>query len=231
MLPAGTSSRVSMVALRMRSRPETRALPRSKRPRMTGLRPDVSSIRNRLLSMIASARSMAGPSDVSICAPVRSSDPSIRAPISLISPRDLNWWISRTAPPTWSRSAWIERSPWPSIVVSTQSRRPPISDSHSQIAARLDVLALVQCAPATWERDRSRSRRSRSPLPSRPGSRGQPVSDSSNSSAPCTTGAESNSHPSKRSGNGTTRPARSRQPATTALVSRSPRGSIWSLSS
>ena len=44
-----------------------------------------------------------------------------------------------------------------------------MSDSHSQIADCLDVLALVWCAPATRERDRSRSRRSRNPFPSSPG--------------------------------------------------------------
>ena len=49
--------------------------------------------------------------------------------------------------------------------------------------------------------------------------------------APSTTGAESNSHPSKRSGNGTRSPARSRRPDTTASASRSPRGSIWRRSS
>ena len=82
------------------------------------------------------------------------------------------------------------------------------------------------CAP-----ERSRPRRSRRPLPSRPGRRGEPVRASSKSCAPSTTGAVSNSHPSNLSGNGTTSPVRSSSPVTMALVSRSPRGSIPPLSS
>ncbi len=149
---------------------------------------------------------------MTMCAPVRSTEPPIRAPMSLISPREVNWCSIRIAPPVRILSAWMARWPRPSMTVSTHSRRPPISDSHSQIAALRDVLALVRCAPVIWLRDRSRSRRIRSPLPSRPGRPAQPVSDSSNSSAPSATSGESNSHPAKRSGNGTSSPVRSRQP-------------------
>ena len=46
-----------------------------------------------------------------------------------------------------------------------------------------------------------------------------PQSDNSKSSEPSSTGAESNSHPSKRSGKATTSPVKSRQPATTAFSS------------
>ena len=215
----------------MTNRPAIRPLSMSKRPRMTGLRPLGSSITKTLPATVAPPRSMAGPSVASIRAPVMSTEPPMRAPIIRISPRALNRWISRTAPPTTILSAWMARSPSASMVASRQIRRPPISDSQSQTAARFDVLALVHSAPTIRERDRSRSRRSRRPLPSRPGSRGQPVSDSSNSSAPSTSSGESNSQPSKRSGNGTCNPARSSEPSTTTLRSRSPRGSIWSLSS
>ena len=215
----------------MTNRPAIRPLSMSKRPRMTGLRPLGSSITKTLPATVAPPRSMAGPSVASIRAPVMSTEPPMRAPIIRISPRALNWWMSRTAPPTTILSAWMARSPSASMVASRQIRRPPISDSQSQTAARFDVLALVHSAPTIRERDRSRSRRSRRPLPSRPGSRGQPVSDSSNSSAPSTSSGESNSQPSKRSGNGTCNPARSSEPSTTTLRSRNPRGSIWSLSS
>ena len=184
-----------------------------------------------LPSRVASSRLSAGPPGATMCAPERSSVPLIWAPISLISPREWNSFSSRTAPPTRIRSAWTARSPWPSMTVSRQSSRPPISDSHSQTAARLDVLALVQYAPAMCDRDRSKSRRSRRPLPSKPGRHGEPVKASSKSCAPSTTGAASNSHPSNRSENGTTSPVRFSSPVTMALVSRSPRGSIWSLSS
>ena len=215
----------------MTNRPAIRPLSMSKRPRMTGLRPLGSSITKTLPATVAPPRSIAGPSVASIRAPVMSTEPPMRAPIIRISPRALNWWMSRTAPPTTILSAWMARSPSASMVASRQIRRPPISDSQSQTAARFDVLALVHSAPTIRERDRSRSRRSRRPLPSRPGSRGQPVSDSSNSSAPSTSSGESNSQPSKRSGNGTCNPARSSEPSTTTLRSRNPRGSIWSLSS
>jgi hypothetical protein len=230
-LNLGASAEDSMVALRTGRRPAMRTLLMATPPRISGLRPAELSIRNMLPSRTASSRLSAGPPGAAICAPDRSSVPLMRAPISLISPCERNSCSSRTAPPTRIRSAWRARSPWPSRTVSRQSSRPPISDSHSQTADRLDVLALVQCAPAMCDRDRSRSRRTRRPLPSRPGRRGDPVRASSKSCAPSTTGAVSNSHPSNRSENGTASPVRSSSPVTMALVSRSPRGSIRSLSS
>ena len=53
------------------------------------------------------------------------------------------------------------------------------------------VLALVRCAPLTSEPDRSRSRATRRPLPSSPGSRAHRVNASSASSAPSSMTAES----------------------------------------
>ena len=111
-------------------------------------------------------------------------------------------------PPILIRSACSARSARPSIRVSTQISRPPTADSLSQTAARRAMLALVACEPVMTDRDRSRSRRSRSPLPSSPGS-AQPVSASSNRSAPSTTKTLSNAQLSNRSGNGTAIPARS----------------------
>ena len=55
------------------------------------------------------------------------------------------------------------------MTVSTHSSRPPISDSQSQIAASLDVLALVPSVPVTWLRDRSRSRAHPDPVGQQPG--------------------------------------------------------------
>ncbi len=203
-----------------------RAWPMSMRPRMSGRRPDGASIRKTLASMTASPRSSASPVPaVSMQAPVRSSDPPIRAPISRTSPRAVNPCSSLTLPVTCSRSAWIERSPPPSMTVSTHSSRPPISDSQSQIADSLDVLALVPSAPVTWLRDRSRSRRTRTPLASSPGTWSHLVSASSPSWAPSTVTGAVNEQPSNRSGNGTSRPARSTGPVTAAPRSRTPRGS------
>ncbi len=154
----------------------------------------------------------------------------MRAPIIRTSPCAVNPCSSLTLPVTCNRSAWMERSP-PWITVSTHSSRPPISDSQSQIADSLEVLALVLSAPVTWLRDRSRSRRIRTPLASRPGTLSHPVSASSASWAPSTVTSEANEQPSNRSGNGTSRPARSRPPVTSAPLSRTPRGSIWPRSS
>jgi hypothetical protein len=108
------------------------------------------------------------------------------------------------------------RSPLACMTVSVQSRRPPISDSQSQIADFFDVLALVERPPVMRECDRFRSRCTRIPLASRPGILSQPVSASSCRLAPSNDGAESNTHPSNRNGYGTSIPARSRQPTIAA---------------
>ena len=84
-------------------------------------------------------------------APVRSIDPSIRAPSSRTSPPAVKSWMSRTVPPTLIRSAWIARPSPGSMTVSTHSSRPPTWDSHNQIAAVRDWLAVVGSAPVTIE--------------------------------------------------------------------------------
>ena len=198
---------------------------------MSGRRPMGSSVMKRLPPIDASLRSSAVPPRDSIRAPATSSEPPIRAPSSRTSPTAVNRCSSRTVPPTRIRSAWMARS-WPALMlVSRHSSRPPMSASHSQIADRRVMLALVGCTPATRDRDRSRSPRTCSPLASRPGSAAVPVRASSRSWAFSASRAESNSHPSNRSGNGTSSPARSTGPRTEASRSRRPRGSIWSFSS
>ena len=231
-LPTGAAALgASSVALRIRNWPPIRAWPMSMRPRMSGRRPEGSSIRKTLASIIASPRSRASPVPKdSMRAPVRSSDPPMRAPISRTSPCAVNWCSSLTLPVTCMRSAWMDRSPWPSMTVSTHSSRPPISDSHSQIAECLDVLALVRSVPVTWARDRSRSRWIRTPLACRPG-RAHPVSTSPDSRAPSARSGASKWHPSNRSGKGTSSPDRSTEPVIAACCSQMPRGSIWSRSS
>ena len=198
-----------------------RAPPMSMRPCIRGRRPDVSGIRKRLPSMTASPRSRARPAAEvdSTSAPVRSSDPSMRAPISRISPRARNWCSSRMVPLMCIRSAWMERPPSASITVSTHSNRPPMSDSQSHTAARCDVLALVLYAPLTWVPERSRSRRTRIPFASRPGRGSHCVTASSYSWAPSASSGASNPQLSNRSGNGTSRPERSSDPTTATFRS------------
>lgn len=105
-LPTGRSPVASSVALRMRNCPPIRARPMSIRPRMSGRLPEVSSIRKMLPSTTASPRSRARPvSGDSRLAPVRSSEPPIRAPIRRTSPRAVNLCNSRVFPPTCIRSA------------------------------------------------------------------------------------------------------------------------------
>lgn len=99
----------------------------------------------------------------------------MRAPVSRIWLTALKRCRRRIVPDTCIRSACSERSPVEEIVVSTQSSLPPMSDSQSQIADRFELLALVLCPPVTCDRDKPRSRRTRRPLPSKPGSSGQEV--------------------------------------------------------
>jgi hypothetical protein len=150
------------------------------------------------------------------------------APISRTSPSASNPLISRTAPATRSRSAWIARSPSDRTRVPTHSSRPPISASHSQIAACFDVLAGVHNAPAIVERDRSRSRVTRNPFAWSPAGSPHRSSASSCSCAPSNSGGSAKSHASNRSGNGMSMPLRSSRPAIFAFRIISPRGSTRS---
>ena len=108
------------------------------------------------------------------------------------------------------------------MTVSTHSSRPPISDSHSQIADCFDVLALVRSDPVTCVRDRSRSRRIRTPFARRPGSRAHLFTLSWYSSAPSTMSGDPNSQSSKDNGKRTSSPDKSRQPGITAFRSLRP---------
>src|SRR3954447_19787081 len=110
----------------------------------------------------ASASSNASPLSSARRAPVRAIDPSIRAPRRRTSrpprprgtptpPPAAKSWISRTVPPTFIRSAWIARPSPDSMMVSTHSNRPPTRDSHNQIAADRDWLAVVVSAPVTLD--------------------------------------------------------------------------------
>ena len=158
---------------------------------------------------------------------MRSIDPSIRAPSSRTSPRAVKSWMSRTVPPTFIRSAWIARPSPGSMTVSTQSSRPPTWDSHNQIAADRDWLAVVVSAPVTVDPNRLRSRRTSTPLPSNPGSSHRSTV-SSCSVAPLTWSGDSNRHPSNVSGNGTVTALRSRSPVMRALRRCRPRSSTSS---
>jgi hypothetical protein len=221
--PTGTPSVASSVALRTRNWPPIRARPMSTRPCTSGRRPDLSSIRKTLPSITASPRSRARPvRGDSKCAPARSSEPPIRAPIRRTSPRAVNSWRSRTFPPVRMLSAWMERSAPPSMTVSAHSSRPPISDSQSQTADRFDVLALVRNAPAIRVPDRSRSRRIRTPFARSPGKRAHSITPISNNCAPSILNAESNSQSSNRSGKRTSNPDRSSEPTICARRSRRP---------
>ena len=79
-----------MTALRTRMPPAMLAPPRSIRPRNSGLRPLGSSMIIMLPAIDAPSISSERPCAAVTCAPVNSIAPSIRAPMSRISPVAVN---------------------------------------------------------------------------------------------------------------------------------------------
>jgi hypothetical protein len=114
-----------------------------------------------------------------------------------------------------------DRWPLPSITVSTHSSRPPVSDSQSQIADVLDVLALVECAPSHGFLT-GPGRGGPGPVGQQAGSRGHRVRTSTSTTRASITTGESKSQSSKRTGNRTSSPVKSAGPLIAARRRSSP---------